>query len=159
MAIPAYLWLEDDGGTDIKGSMDVQDPTGSIEVLSFIHGLGIPSAPRNGKLTGTRIHNALNFEKEFDSTSLYLYKSVSSGQTLKSAEIKWYRINYAVQEVECFNILLEGVKVVSVSPLMHNIKTIEKMNHLESVTLRYERITWKYCDGNIQHSDSWKERA
>ncbi len=24
MAIPAYLWLKDDGGTDIKGSVDVQ---------------------------------------------------------------------------------------------------------------------------------------
>ncbi|EFN8956827.1 type VI secretion system tube protein Hcp, partial [Escherichia coli] len=24
MAIPAYLWLKDDGGADIKGSVDVQ---------------------------------------------------------------------------------------------------------------------------------------
>ena len=23
MAIPAYLWLKDDGGTDIKGSVDI----------------------------------------------------------------------------------------------------------------------------------------
>ncbi|HCR0243733.1 type VI secretion system tube protein Hcp, partial [Klebsiella michiganensis] len=25
MAIPVYLWLKDDGGADIKGSVDVQD--------------------------------------------------------------------------------------------------------------------------------------
>lgn len=25
MAIPAYLWLKDDGGADIKGSVDVKD--------------------------------------------------------------------------------------------------------------------------------------
>lgn len=54
---------------------------------------------------------------------------------------------------------LESVKVVSVNPLMHNIKSIQNMNYLESVTLRYEKITWKYCDGNIVHSDSWKERT
>lgn len=24
MAIPVYLWLKDDGGADIKGSVDVQ---------------------------------------------------------------------------------------------------------------------------------------
>jgi len=42
---------------------------------------------------------------------------------------------------------------------MHNVKTTPNLNHLESVTLRYEKITWKYCDGNIQHADSWKERA
>ncbi|EOC1441809.1 type VI secretion system tube protein Hcp, partial [Cronobacter sakazakii] len=25
MAIPVYLWLKDDGGADIKGSVDVKD--------------------------------------------------------------------------------------------------------------------------------------
>ncbi|EKQ7051793.1 type VI secretion system tube protein Hcp, partial [Escherichia coli] len=38
MAIPAYLWLKDDGGADIKGSVDVKDREGSIEVLGFGHG-------------------------------------------------------------------------------------------------------------------------
>lgn len=95
MATPAYLWLKDDGGADIKCSVDVQDREGSIEILSFMHGLSIPTGPHTGKLTGTRIHSALEFEKEFDSSSPYLYKAVATGQTLKSAEIKWYRINYA----------------------------------------------------------------
>lgn len=159
MAVPAYLWLKDDGGADIKGSVDVQHREGSIEILSFFHSLSIPTDDYSGKLTGTRVHSAMDIEKEFDSSSPYLYKAVASGQTLKSAEIKWYRINYAGQEEEYFNMLLENVKVVSVSPVMHNIKTSEKTNHMEVVTLRYERITWKYCDGNIQYSDSWKERG
>ncbi|MFA7895603.1 type VI secretion system tube protein Hcp, partial [Pseudomonas putida] len=30
MAIPVYLWLKDDGGADIKGSVDVNDWEGSI---------------------------------------------------------------------------------------------------------------------------------
>lgn len=34
MAIPVYLWLKDDGGADIKGSVDVQDREGSIEVVA-----------------------------------------------------------------------------------------------------------------------------
>ncbi|VTP69036.1 Uncharacterised protein [Leclercia adecarboxylata] len=33
MAIPVYLWLKDDGGADIKGSVDVKDREGSIEVV------------------------------------------------------------------------------------------------------------------------------
>ena len=101
------------------------------------------------------------FQKEFDSSSPYLYKAVSKGQTLKSAEFKWYHINDAGQEVEYFNIFIEGVKVVSISPLMHDIKdpTKEKHNHLELVELRYEKITWKHCDGNIMFTDSWNERA
>ncbi len=83
MAIPAYLWLKDDGGADIKGAVDVQYREGSIEVLGFGHGLHLPTDNMTGKITGTRMHSALVFEKEFDSSSPYLYKAVAKGQTLK----------------------------------------------------------------------------
>jgi len=160
MAIPAYLWLKDDSGASIKGSVDVFDRENSIEIHGFGHGLHLPTDNNTGKITGTRVHSALAFEKEFDSSSPYLYKAVAKGQTLKSAEFKWYRINDAGQEVEYFNMLLENVKVVSICPHMLDTKNpaTEKHNHLESVSMRYEKITWKYCDGNVQFSDAWNER-
>ncbi|EMV37915.1 hypothetical protein EC2872800_3149 [Escherichia coli 2872800] len=43
MAIPAYLWLKDDGGVDIKGSVDVQGREGSIEVVALDHDVYIPT--------------------------------------------------------------------------------------------------------------------
>lgn len=160
MAIPLYLWLKDDGGADIKGSVNVQKREGSIEVVAFDHSLYIPTDNNTGKLTGTRIHKPIIFRKEVDASTPYLYKAVTSGQTLKTAEFKWYRINDAGQEVEYFNTKLETVKLVRVSPLMYDIKdpSKEKHNHLEEVELRYEKITWTYKDGNIIHSDSWNER-
>ena len=100
MAIPAYLWLKDDGGALIKGSVDVENRDYSIEITSFSHNLYIPTDGATGKLTGTRVHGALVFEKEFDSSSPYLFKAVATGQTLRSAEFKWYRVNHAGQEVE-----------------------------------------------------------
>ncbi|CZW02090.1 Hcp family type VI secretion system effector [Enterobacter cloacae] len=161
MAIPAYLWHKDDGGADIKGSVDILDREGSIEVLSFSHGLLVPTDNGTGKITGTRLHAPLVIEKEFDSSSPYLYKAVATGQTLKSAEIKWYKINDAGQEVEYFNMLLENVRVVSINPVMHHCKepALQIHNHNEGIQLRYERITWKYCDGNVQYSDAWNERV
>lgn len=161
MAIPVYLWLKDDGGADIKGSVDVQDREGSIEVVAQEHNLYIPTDNNTGKLTGTRIHTPFLFTKEIDSSSPYLYKAVTTGQTLKSAEFKWYKINDAGQEVEYFNTKLENVKVVKVNPEMYDIKdpSKEKHNHLERIELRYEKITWTYKDGNIIHYDSWNERA
>jgi type VI secretion system Hcp family effector len=141
MAIPVYLWLKDDGGADIKGSVDVQDREGSIEVVAQEHNLYIPTDNNTGKLTGTRIHTPFLFTKEIDSSSPYLYKAVTTGQTLKSAEFKWYKINDAGQEVEYFNTKLENVKVVKVNPVMHDIKdpSFEKHNHLEQIELRYEK--------------------
>lgn len=110
MPLPAYMWLKDDGGADIKGAVDVKDRERSIEIIGFSHGLNIPVDGANGKITGKRSHSPMMIEKEFDSSSPYLYRAVSTGQTLKSAEIRWYRINDAGQE-ECYFIMtLEGVK-------------------------------------------------
>ncbi|QCA04744.1 Hcp family type VI secretion system effector [Pantoea vagans] len=161
MPIPAYLWLKDDGGASVRGTVDVKGREGSIEVIAFSHGVNLPYDSTTGKITGKRNHAPISFEKEFDSSSPYLYKAVSRGNTLKSAEFKWYRINDAGQEEEYFNMLLEGVIVVSVNPGMPNAKMagVSHINHMESVSLMYEKITWKYCDGNILFTDSWEERT
>ncbi|EQC2548761.1 type VI secretion system tube protein Hcp [Enterobacter sichuanensis] len=111
MAIPVYLFLTDDGGSKITGSVDIRNREGSIEV---------------------------------------------TGQPLKTAEFRWYRINDAGQEVEYYNMHLDNIHVVSVTPLMHDTKdpTKEKHNHLEVVERRNDKRTWTYCDGNVQFADS-----
>lgn len=160
MAIPVYLWLKDDAGADLKGSVTVKGRECSIELLSQDHSVYIPTDNNTGKLTGTRVHTAFQLTKEIDASTPYLYKAVTTGQTFNEAVFRWYRINEAGTEVEYFNTTLEKVKVVKVAPKMHDIKdaTKEKHNHLEMVELRYEKITWRYLDGNISHSDDWNER-
>ncbi len=103
MAIPLYMYIKDDGGADIKGSADVYGREGSIEILGLHHSVSIATDDNTGKLTGTRKHIPFMIEKEIDSSSPYLYKALTTGQTLKSAEIKWYKINEHGQEKEYFN--------------------------------------------------------
>ena len=160
MPIPAYMWLKDDGGADIRGSVTVQGREGSIEVIGFGHGLNLPVDHSSGQINGTRSHSPMNIEKEFDASSPYLYKAVATGQTLKSAELKWYRINDAGQEAVYFIMLLERVKITGVNPGMANTKLADMspLNHIESVSIMYERITWHYTDGNVKCTDSWNER-
>jgi type VI secretion system secreted protein Hcp len=161
MPIPAYMWLKDDGGSAIKGSVTVQGREGSIEVVGFSHGVNLPVDSNTGKITGARSHSPMSIEKEFDAASPYLYKAVAKGQTLKSAELKWYRINQAGQEEVYFIMLIEGVKVTGVNPGMPNTKIagISQVNHMEAVSLMYERITWHYTDGNVKFTDAWNERS
>lgn len=54
MAIPAYLWLKDDGGALIKGAVDVKGRESSIEVNGFSHNVSIPTRSIDRKITGTR---------------------------------------------------------------------------------------------------------
>ncbi len=79
MPIPAYMWLKDDGGSPIKGSVSVQGREGSIEIIGFGHGLTLPVDGNAGRITGTRIHAPMSIEKEFDAASPYLYKAVAKG--------------------------------------------------------------------------------
>ena len=159
MPIPANMWLKDDGGADIKGSVDVQHREGSIEVIGLSHGLTLPVDGASGKITGTRQHSSMMFEKEIDSSSPYLNRAVATGQALQSAEVHFYKINDAGQEVCYYIILLENVKITSVNTSIPNTKLAgSQLNHVEHVSLNYEKITWHYVDGHIKFADSWNER-
>nr|WP_281376644.1 type VI secretion system tube protein Hcp [Burkholderia guangdongensis] len=48
------MWLKDDGGADIKGSVTVQGREGSIEVIGFGHGVNLPVDYKTGDVTGAR---------------------------------------------------------------------------------------------------------
>ncbi|MFV8836132.1 Hcp family type VI secretion system effector [Aquisalimonas sp.] len=159
MAIPAYMWLKDDQGNEIEGSVSIADREGSIEVLGFEHELRIPTDSDNGALTGTRKHEPFVFTKSFDSASPYLYKACSKGQTLEELTLSWYQIDETGNEKEYFRHTLNDVKITSVKPVMHNVKETDKERfpHMEEVAIRYGRITWAYVDGNIEFSDSWTE--
>lgn len=159
MPIPAYMWIKDDAGSDIEGSVVVAERENSIEVLEFHHEVRIPTDPHTGKLAGVRRHEPLIIIKAFDKSTPYLYKACTNGQTLQSVEIKWYQIDDTGTETEYFNHLLEQVKIVSVKPIMYNVKDKAKENlvHMEEVAFRYQKISWTYVDGTIQHMDSWVE--
>ncbi|CAX59644.1 type VI secretion system tube protein TssD [Erwinia billingiae] len=161
MPIPPYMWLTDDGGAVIKGSVDVRDREGSIEIIGLSHGINLPVDTAAGKITGTRQHSSMRIEKDVDSSTPYLYKAAATGQSLKSAEIRFYNINDAGQEVCYYMVLLENVKITSVHCSVPNVKLTgnDKMNHSESVSMQYEKITWRIVDGNIQYTDAWNERA
>ncbi len=108
-------------------------------------------------MLGNRVHWPVVIDKEIDKSSPLLYMTLVCGRTLKSAEIKWYRVDDAGREIEYFNMMMRNVKVVAITPHVPNIKeqSSKIYNHVEQVQLRYEEITWSYLDGNSQFRDTW----
>jgi type VI secretion system secreted protein Hcp len=157
VAIPLHLWLKDDGGADIRGSSEVFGREGSIEVLSLIHGIHLPTDNQTGKLMGCRSHRPLTIEKEIDRSSALLYRAVARASTLQSGQLKFYRVTDAGEEEAYFTISMKNLKVASVSPKVLNIKEADSQhrNHFEIVEFRYEEITWTYADGNMVFTDAW----
>lgn len=89
MPIPVYLWLKDDAGNDIKGSVDVRGRENSIELHMFHHAVTLPTDHYSGKITAPREHSAILFNKEIDASSAYLYQAVATGKKLNSAGISY----------------------------------------------------------------------
>lgn len=160
MAIPIYLWLIDDVGSPVNGSVDIKGREGSIEVIEFMHAVELPVDDLTGKITCLRIHGDYAFIKEIDSSSPYLFKSLTSGRKFSKAVFKFYRINWSGHEEEYFRTTLESVRVTEITPFMMDVKDPTFINdtHHEAVLLGYEKITWHYLDGNVIHSDAWNER-
>jgi len=161
MAIPGYMWIKDDQGNDIKGPVKVKGRENSIEVLNFNHEVRIPTDPDTGALTSTRKHEPFVITKAFCGATPILNKACTSGKTLQSIKLSWYRINDKGQEEEYFRHTLTNAKVVSVKPVVEDIKerNKEKYGHLEDIAFRYEKIQWEYLDGNISTQDIWTEKT
>ncbi len=157
MSNPAYLFLTDENGSPMVGPCLVSGREGAIELKSFTHNVNIPVDGNTGRLTGTRIHMPVMFQKEFDRVTPLLFRALSMGKTLQSATIKMYQINQAGLEQEYFNIFLENVKITSITPDLY--PGANTGTHLETVLIRYEKITWKHCEGHIIYSHSWNEQA
>lgn len=157
MSIPAYLWLVDANGSPLIGSSQVSGRIGAIEIRSLTHNVNIPTDGNSGRLTGTRVHAPIQFQKEFDRVTPLLYKAQSEGATLKNATIKMYTVTETGMEMEYFNIILNNVKVTSITADLYPGALTG--THLETVLLRYESIAWKHCDGNILYTDTWNQRV
>ena len=160
MAIPVYLWLMDDAGKQVKGSVDINDRESSIEIVELMHAIELPTDEATGKITAKPVHGDYAIIKEVDSASSLLYQGVTTGKRYQKAVLRFYKINDNGIEVEYFRTTLEEVRINRIEPFMFDIRdtAFGNRNHLEALYLRYEKITWHYIDGNIIYSDSWNER-
>jgi type VI secretion system secreted protein Hcp len=144
----------------IPGGVSVAGREDTVEVLEFNHRVYLPTDRDDGSITGTRKHDDLVVHKAFDKASPLLYQKVCTGETIPKITIQWYDITDQGEEKPYFEHILVNCKVSSVRSYMHNVKdkTKEQFVHQEELTIRYEKMTWNFLDGNLQHTDEWNLR-
>ncbi len=154
MPIPAYAKF-----SDFQGSTKVKGREGMVEVLGFEHHTYIPVDVKDATASSTRRHEQVTLLKNYDKASPKLYEYLWNGKVVPKVEIHWYMIDSSGKETEYFTHTLDNVRVVSMKPWMPNVDApeTERYKHMEEVGLRYETITIKFVDGNIEAKDSWLE--
>ncbi|MBV8042045.1 type VI secretion system tube protein TssD [Pluralibacter sp.] len=155
MSLPAYLFLYDTNGVQIKGDCSLLMREGAIEIMSSQHNISQSADAYTGRLTGTRMHDAYTLHKQIDKTSPLLNNAACTGQVFLKAEIRYYAINSAGIEYETYRITMERVVVTYVAFSHAYIPGAITPNMLEIIGLRYNKIEWHYVTGNIKYEDSW----
>ena len=158
MSLPAYLFLYDENGTQIKGDCMVQGREGAIEIMNSSYGVRQSVDSHSGNLTGTRQHDPITIHKQLDKISPYFAVAVCESRRLQKAVIQYYEtiesgIESIIYEVRLENIVISSVDFTHVyypgssSPNMHEV-----------VGIRFKSIEWYYKKGNITYSDSWMKK-
>jgi type VI secretion system secreted protein Hcp len=154
MPVPAALYYSN----GITGSNPIKGREGSSEVIEFDHTLRIPLDQHMGTISGKRVHAPVKVTKTIDTATPMLYQACAEGKTIDELSIEWYRINDQGIEELYFTHTLKKVKVSEVKAVLPNTKdpSLERLTHLEEVSLMYERIEWKHEEG-YEYMDAWVE--
>jgi type VI secretion system secreted protein Hcp len=154
MPIPAYMKIE-----GVPGSVKVSGREGTIEVLGFDHEVRMPTDKKDGSASGTRVHGEFKILKNYDASTPELFKRLCNGAEIPKITLNWYQINMAGDEAVYFTNTLKNARIIRIRSWMPNVddEATERYKHMEDVSFQYEKITWKYLDGNIEFSDSWIE--
>ena len=158
MPLPAHLTLEGSKQGKIEGSCDQEGREGTILVQALDHEVSIPRDSQTGLATGKRVHHPLTVLKALDRSTPLLYQALTSGEHMKSIEIKWYRIDSSGAEEHYFTTKLEDAIVVSIHPGIKNClePASQDLPHLEEVSFTYRKAIWRWEPDGIESEDDWR---
>ena len=157
MALPAYLTLTGERQGVINGSCNQKGREGTILVQAVDHEVTIPRDPQTGLATGKRVHNPLTILKAVDRSSPLLYMALTSGEHMKTVEIKWYQINEKGQEENYFTTKLEDALIISMKEWKRNCSdpAWAHLSDMEEVSFTYRRIIWRSMKEGVESEDDW----
>jgi type VI secretion system secreted protein Hcp len=115
----------------------------TIRVQHVRHEIQIPKGDQGGR----RIHSPLCITKVIDRSSPQLEQAMVTGEVLSQVTVRWYRIDEKGHEEHYYTILLEKARITAISLDMET----------ESVSLSYQKITWRWEHPVIETMDLWDE--
>ena len=154
MPTPIYMSINDGG---VEGSVEIAGREGTVEIIEAHHDVHIPTDIHTGASTGVRQHGRFSVRAAIDKATPYLYKAVSEGEQYDTVKFSFFKIDELGTEVEYYTVLLEKVRVASVSLDVPNVKNASKEHypHMMEYNFVYGKITWTWTDGTLEHTDDW----
>ncbi len=161
MALNMYMSITGKNQGEICGGCtQAGDKKDKILVYSYDQETSIPKNPHDGLPTGQRVHKPLTVTKAVDVASPKIFQALCSGEQLETVTLDFYHITPTGEEQLYYNITLEDAIIVEKHGFTPMTLLAENQDYMdmEEVKFTYSKITVTFTDGNIEATDSWKER-
>ena len=146
MARPGFISFTSSAQGALAGPEKQLARDGLSHVLSFSHGVDLPSADDSRVLGGRRIHHQKEVIKPLDRVSPQLYQALCEREVLTKVVLFWCQFNASGTLELLYEIELKNARVVSLQPVMPDLLVRGQEDHpyCEKVNLLYESISWRY---------------
>ncbi|MBT8469807.1 MAG: type VI secretion system tube protein Hcp [Deltaproteobacteria bacterium] len=158
MAMSTFLTLKADGN-DIEGSAEDANREGTIECASF--DWGVNAAMAAGTPTADRDYEPIRIVKRIDKATPLIWQAMCQNAKIE-AKFCFYRPPTADEDAMYFMVEITDGRIATIdvnSPHSNFDSPSSQAMPTETVTLVYNNITNTFTDGNVTHTDEWKNRA
>ena len=95
--------------------------------------------------------------KPVDKSSPLLYMALTSGEHMKTVELKWYQINEKGQEENYFTTKLDDAIIVAIKGWKKNCldPALSYLSDMEEVSFTYRKIAWRWVKDGVEAEDDW----
>ncbi|WP_457745793.1 Hcp family type VI secretion system effector [Sulfurimonas sp.] len=164
---PVYMSIEGSTQGKITEGATTPESVGNIYqnghedeaiVKAFTHNITVPRNTTTGQPTGQRTHNPLIVTKMIDKSSPLLYNALTTGETLKKVELKWYRTSYAGKPEHYYSMVLEDAIITDMEASMasQEMAGASQTAPIEKVSFSYRKISWRHETASTSGEDDWR---
>ncbi len=131
---------------------------GSIECLSFEHGVVSPREAGSGIAVGRRQYRPIRLRKRIDRASPVLMQALCNNEVL-SGEFRFYRPDPAGngKTEQFYTVTIDGAYVESIQQMSEDTLVPGTSNKppLEEVAIVFRSIRWQHLAAGTEAEDSW----
>lgn len=127
-------------------------------VKAFSHNVMIAKNATTGQPSGQRVHNPVVITKMLDKSSPLFFNALTTGETLKNVEVKWYRTSNSANLEHYYTIVLEDALITNIDLDVESLaaSTENQPTPLEKVSFSYRKISVRHETASTSGEDDWK---
>lgn len=143
----------------VGGTINIDDHEKQAIVKAYSHNVTIAKNKTTGQASGQRVHNPMIITKMIDKSSPLFFNALTTGETLKKVEVKWYRNSNSGTHEHFYTVELEDALIVDINTAIESLASSvdNQPTPLEIVSFSYRKISVRHETASTSGEDDWRK--